>query len=183
MALDAPSSIDPADHLGLLYREAGRLAARIRRPRAELLGDGYLGLVAAAAAFDASRGLRFSTFAAPRIRGAMLDGRRQLAAIVPGSRRPDYVAPSPIDDENAHRFPCRAADALALVVDVDQAARLWAAVDQLPSELAHIVRRYFRDDWTLKEIGLELGVSEARASQLRARALARLRLTPWRFVA
>lgn len=39
----------------------------------DLAGEGYVGLLQAAQKFQPGRGIRFSTFAAPRIRGAMLD--------------------------------------------------------------------------------------------------------------
>lgn len=43
----------------------------------DLVSEGYVGLVQAAKAFDPSRGIKFSTFAVPRIRGAMLDALRR----------------------------------------------------------------------------------------------------------
>ena len=39
----------------------------------DLESEGYVGLVQAAKKFEPERGIRFSTFAAPRIRGAMID--------------------------------------------------------------------------------------------------------------
>jgi RNA polymerase sigma factor for flagellar operon FliA len=46
-----------------------------------------LGLIEALANFDASRGLSFTTFAAPRIRGAMLDELRRLDRVPRSVRR------------------------------------------------------------------------------------------------
>src|SRR5213075_3213320 len=43
----------------------------------ELVSAGTLGLMAALGSFDPSRGLAFSTFAVPRIRGAILDELRR----------------------------------------------------------------------------------------------------------
>lgn len=45
----------------------------------DLEGYGFEGLVQARERFDASRGVRFSTFAYYRVRGAILDGVRQMA--------------------------------------------------------------------------------------------------------
>src|SRR5262245_25156003 len=67
-------------HLGLVYHVAQQLS-RARATDVELddlVSAGTLGLIDAFEHFDASRGLAFSTFAAPRIRGAMLDELRRL---------------------------------------------------------------------------------------------------------
>ncbi|MFW6088028.1 MAG: sigma-70 family RNA polymerase sigma factor, partial [Myxococcota bacterium] len=45
----------------------------------ELEAYGFQGLVQARDRFDADRGVRFSTFAYYRVRGAILDGVRQMA--------------------------------------------------------------------------------------------------------
>jgi RNA polymerase sigma factor for flagellar operon FliA len=53
----------------------------------ELVSAGTLGLIEAAANFDASRGLSFATFATPRIRGAILDELRRLDHVPRSIRR------------------------------------------------------------------------------------------------
>lgn len=62
-------------YLGLVHHTAHEL--RRHRPGApeldDLIGAGSVGLVQALEGFDPSRGLAFSTYAMPRIRGAMLD--------------------------------------------------------------------------------------------------------------
>lgn len=62
-------------YLGLVHHAAHEL--RRHRPGApdleDLVGAGTVGLVQALEGFDADRGLAFSTYAMPRIRGAMLD--------------------------------------------------------------------------------------------------------------
>lgn len=52
---------------------------------------------------------------------------------------------------------------------------LLAAVDQLPAREAQIIRLYYGDALSLREVGEVLGVTESRASQLRSRAIAHLR--------
>lgn len=62
-------------YLGLVHHTAHEL--RRHRPGApeleDLIGAGSVGLVQALEGFDPQRGLAFSTYAMPRIRGAMLD--------------------------------------------------------------------------------------------------------------
>ena len=54
-------------------------------------------------------------------------------------------------------------------------AKLAEAVELLPDRERMIVRLYYMKSQSLKSIGVELGISESRASQLRHRAVRRLR--------
>jgi RNA polymerase sigma factor for flagellar operon FliA len=54
-------------------------------------------------------------------------------------------------------------------------ARLAHAVELLPDREKTIVRLYYMKSQSLKSIGEALGISESRASQLRHRAIRRLR--------
>lgn len=67
-------------HLGLVYHLARRLARRLGAAVgvAELVSAGSVGLLKAVDEFDHARGLAFSTYAVPRIHGAMLDELRRL---------------------------------------------------------------------------------------------------------
>jgi RNA polymerase sigma factor for flagellar operon FliA len=55
-------------------------------------------------------------------------------------------------------------------------AKLVEAVELLPERERTIVRLYYMKSQSLKSIGSELGISESRASQLRHRAIRRLRM-------
>lgn len=68
------------EHLGLVYVIVKKLRGRFRglMEREEMVSAGCLGLLTALRDFQRDRGLAFSTFAAPRIRGAILDEVRQL---------------------------------------------------------------------------------------------------------
>lgn len=76
------------DHLPLLHHIVGRLCFDVpgRIERDDLLGWGMIGLIAAADSWDASRGLQFSTYAFPKIRGAILDELRRLDFLPRGRR-------------------------------------------------------------------------------------------------
>jgi len=65
-------------YLGLVHHCAAELLRRVpaRVEREELLSAGTVGLVQALEGFEAERGFAFSTYAVPRIRGAMLDELR-----------------------------------------------------------------------------------------------------------
>ncbi|MGI9040862.1 MAG: sigma-70 family RNA polymerase sigma factor [Gemmatimonadales bacterium] len=65
-------------HLGLVHHVARRVGVEPAGPDAQdLISAGTFGLVLAVDSFDASRGLAFSTYAARRIRGAILDDLRR----------------------------------------------------------------------------------------------------------
>src|SRR3954463_6207365 len=64
-----------AEHVSLVKYLASRVSAKLP-PSIEaddLVGAGMLGLIDAAEKFDATRGIRFRTYAERRIRGAILD--------------------------------------------------------------------------------------------------------------
>ncbi|HRN52682.1 MAG TPA: sigma-70 family RNA polymerase sigma factor [Gemmatimonadaceae bacterium] len=75
-------------HIGLVHYLARRLHATLadEADLDELVSAGLAGLLAAADAFDSSRGLAFSTYAATRIRGAMLDELRRVDPLTRGAR-------------------------------------------------------------------------------------------------
>jgi RNA polymerase sigma factor for flagellar operon FliA len=68
------------EHLSLVNRVVDRsfagLAALV--PRDDMIGAGMLGLVEAAHRFDESKGVKFTTFAYHRVRGAVGDLLRQV---------------------------------------------------------------------------------------------------------
>jgi RNA polymerase sigma factor for flagellar operon FliA len=66
-------------HLRLVHHVARQLmkTSRLDAEFDELVSAGTIGLIKAIENFDPSRGLAFSTFAAPRIRGAILDDFRR----------------------------------------------------------------------------------------------------------
>lgn len=68
-----------AQNIGLVHHVARQMASRLstQADLDELISAGALGLIQAVDAFDHSRGLSFSTFAVPRIRGAILDELRK----------------------------------------------------------------------------------------------------------
>lgn len=76
------------EHLPLLKHIAGRFAFDTSGAveREDLIGFGMLGLIAAADSWEPSRGLKFSTYAYTRIRGAILDELRRMDFLPRGRR-------------------------------------------------------------------------------------------------
>ena len=74
---------------GLVWSLARQIGRRLPESveLEDLVGYGQLGLAEAARDFDASRGVRFSTYAYYRIRGAIYDGLRKMAWSRPSESR------------------------------------------------------------------------------------------------
>jgi RNA polymerase sigma factor FliA len=217
-------------HLGLVYHVARQLvrAKAMDLELDELVSAGTIGLIEAYNNFDASRGLAFSTFAAPRIRGAMLDEMRRQdhvprsvrrrarevasatdtltselgrepestrvaqrlgldldtffrwqadtdgARFVPLERSTEAVAPrSHIPDE--HLVSATGLEVDDRLTHTQEVARLRLAIGDLPESERHVLILYYFEELRLHEIAQILEVSESRVSQIRAKAVTRLR--------
>lgn len=76
------------EHIPLLKHMVGRMCFDVPggMDRDDLYGVGMLGLIAAADSWDPGRGLQFSTYAYPKIRGAILDELRREDFLPRGRR-------------------------------------------------------------------------------------------------
>lgn len=222
------------ENLSLVHHVARKLARRLADDADvdELVSAGTLGLMSAVESFDASRGLAFSTFAVPRIRGAMLDELRRQDHVPRSVRRKTrdmaqareslmhVLGRSPsshemadalgVDCDTLHRWTADVETAVHLPLDghahgmdddrptraellgsdtelpderiarEDEIAVLREAMLELDDQERTVLALYYFEDLRSREIGELLGVSESRVSQVRVRALARLRtaLTP-----
>ncbi|MGE0351711.1 MAG: sigma-70 family RNA polymerase sigma factor [Gemmatimonadales bacterium] len=214
-------------YLGLVHHAAHQLARRSGdyAELDDLVSAGTLGLVQALEGFDHTRGLAFSSFAVPRIRGAMLDELRARNWQPRGARaRARRVAEARERlQQELGRVPTPAEMADALQVDLETywqwnedlqggrfvsmdpvatpeqgslaerladedgagpadlldqqetVAVLRRALDRLPEKERLVVSLSFYEQVNLKQIGELLHVSESRVSQIRTRALQRLR--------
>lgn len=158
--------IDPADHIPLVRLVAGNVANHLRAMGhdvefSELVSDGYLGLMDAVRLYDSSKG-KFSTLAVPRIRGAMLDGRRG-----PLSRSKKYFVDIPLHLRDT------APSIIHLVNEPLLKSAIAAAMDRpgflSPNQKTAIRLKYWHD-MTNRQIADELHVVESRVSQLLKKA-------------
>lgn len=218
------------EHLGLVHHVARQLSRTLaaKADVDEMVSAGTMGLMSALEGFDPGRGLAFSTFAAPRIRGAILDELRRQDHVPRSVRRKAR--------EIAHaretlqrifgRPPERAEMAEHLGVDVDTLFK-WEAdvesavqvpldrrsgdndsgtaapVDLLPDEshgdvedaINHeqevellrdallrlkeqervVLSLYYFEELKLHEIASILNLTESRVSQIRSKAIGKLK--------
>lgn len=173
----AAPAIRPEEHLGLVYREAIRVARHRyalgfsgpEHAAENFIGDGYLGLVKACEAFDPSRGFKLSTMATPRIRGAILDAIRNESKSR-AVHRPEFTELS-LTLVDSHPLPIDAAelesirDAVRAVVDSPDVLNR--------QERLVIVRRYWHEERAV-QIARRMHVSECRISQILGKAHGKL---------
>lgn len=218
-----------AEHMGLVHFVARQLSRKLSSEADfdELLSAGTLGLIGAMESFDRARGLAFSTFAAPRIRGAILDELRRQDHVTRSVRRKARelgaareelaraLGRAPADRELAIRLnmdipkvwrweseiegavmvslerstgnehdgfsaPAEilfdASPPIDQVLDEEECVALLAdALMELGEQDRTVLTLSYYEGLKLHEIAAVLGVTESRVSQIRTKALARLR--------
>lgn len=146
----------------------------------DLVSDGSLGAIIAADHFDPDRGFKFSTFAAHRIRGAMLDGIRERDHLSRRMRQlaeeedTRYQAPISLDktidgtDQAIGDLIPDSYDFVERVCDIECAR--WA-LEQVGERQRQVIVWHYWDDIPLWQIGEMLGFTESRACQIETDAL------------
>jgi len=219
------------ENVSLVHHVARQLARRLsdKVDHDELVSAGILGLMSAMTAFDPHRGLAFSTFAVPRIRGAILDELRRQDHVPRSVRRKTRdieaarqslagrLCRAPDDDELAAELGVSRATLWKWQADVESAVRLpldrparargeaspasfldtlhtepSEAVDEqigrdeeiallrkaildLREQERTVLGLYYFEGLKIHEIAQILGVTDSRVSQVRSKALSRLR--------
>lgn len=180
-------------------RIARREARRTQQDFDDVFSDACLGAIAAVDNFDDEHGRTLSQYAESRMRGEILDGLRrrdwasralrsrlksgqsrserplsldaltaELAAVSVGSGGGTALADLVPDQRDEYAAVDDRYEALHLCRWVER------VVSSLPAREAQVLRQHLRGQ-TLRQIGVELAVTEARVSQLRKRAVYRLR--------
>ena len=224
------------DHLGLVHhvaRQVSRTLA-VRADFDELVSAGTIGLMTAAKSFDARRGLAFSTFAVPRIRGSILDELRRQDHVPRSVRRKARdisrarevlmraLGRMPEDSEMAHQLGTDVQSLWRWQAEVEgsvhlsltatpgddgsttasrvellsndeetaderlaregEVALMRAAILRLNDQERTVLSLYYFEELKSADIAEVLGISESRVSQIRSKALSRLRteLSPMR---
>lgn len=154
--------------------------------REDLVSAGIVGLIDAVDRYDPVRGVPFEAFARARVRGSILDELRRLdgrgrvfwkrvrEGAASASEALDALSLDKLTEIGAEP----AGDDCSLqILERDLWEEVAYAVQALPQRERDVIRHYYGASRTLREIGRELGVSEARVCQLHARAIANLRRT------
>jgi RNA polymerase sigma factor for flagellar operon FliA len=218
------------EHLSLVHHVARQLSRTLAAEADfdELVSAGTMGLMSAIDAFDVSRGLAFSTFAVPRIRGAILDELRRQDHVPRSIRRKTreisharetlmrQLGRKPEDKEVAEalnvdldtlwRWQSEMEGAVHIPLDrtasdrestspspseflsgeddeaaddrlskEQEVALLREAILKLKDQERTVLSLYYFEELKLHEIAVILNLTESRVSQIRSKALTRLR--------
>jgi RNA polymerase sigma factor for flagellar operon FliA len=160
----------------------------VRLPDTVELGDlvsyGMFGLIDAVEKFEPERGFKFETYAATRIRGAIIDELR-AADWVPRSVRSkarqvdiDVLVRDGSDlDREVPALSLRVPSAGSAVDGRETLVLLGRAIRGVKEREQEVLRLYYFENLTLGQIGKILGVTESRVSQIHTSAVAHLRET------
>jgi RNA polymerase sigma factor FliA len=157
--------------------------------REDLIAAGVVGLVQAAQRYRGEVGASFGAYAARRVRGQVLDALRERDPLTRSARRayrearrvaedlpPPYVEISL--DRLAELGDGSIAEPDAAPADIRRDPR-WHGVARELRSLTKLERRVivlsYGRGLTLREIGVQVGLSESGVCRVRARALRRLR--------
>jgi RNA polymerase sigma factor for flagellar operon FliA len=172
------------DHLPMVYKLAAQVHRSLGRKGEldDLVSFGVEGLMRALERFDPARGCAFSTYAYPRIRGAIWDGVR-ASCRVPGNQYRRLLGqdgPRVFVDSVEEVDRAWLADENTPPVDSQCDARrlrgyLGAALARLPERDRDLLHKHYWDDQTLLDVGAGLGHTKSWASRAHARVIEQLR--------
>jgi RNA polymerase sigma factor (sigma-70 family) len=143
----------------------------------DLISAGTIGLIQAVDRFDHARGPRFRTYAQHRIQGAMLDFLRQEDPLSRAERRrvresadgPEATTVS-LNETHLRRPSAPTEAAFTNHHDIRRARRSLSAREN------RVIALLYDFGWQSREVAVELSVNESRVSQIKQRAIAKLRL-------
>ena len=135
----------------------------------ELKSAAYMGLCEAASRFKPELNVAFSTFAYPRIFGAIHDYLREQGW---GKKTDPHNAVSL--DSHCDDSECSMVDTLEAKVERNDEEFLEVVSQDLDDQASQVLRYYFIDEYSMKEVGEKFGVSESRISQLIKRYKAKI---------
>jgi RNA polymerase sigma factor FliA len=149
----------------------------------DLVGDGCLGLTKALQSYDPSRNIRFTTYAYPVIKFAILQGlrnrgdRRTAAGRLKSQSHISLNEPAVEGDPaRIDLLPDRSQDAADVsLLRMEKCAQLRSAVNALPSKYRLLIEDHYFRQVPLFDIARRRGLSASRISQLRIEAILRLR--------
>jgi len=172
--------------LDLVNRIARRLQRRV--PPCvkfdDLASAGMIGLIHAVDRFDQTRGLKFRNYAQYRIQGAMQDflrdedplsrtERRRVRASAPALSATGYGIPPAtvsLDQIPVRCLASTAQPAFTLRAEIREAPRCLSPRENRVIELLYDI------GWQSREVAVEMHVNESRVSQIKTRAISKLRL-------
>ncbi|WP_448589595.1 sigma-70 family RNA polymerase sigma factor [Thermodesulfobium sp.] len=191
------------NYLPLVKRVAAKIYTSIQGKVEfeELLNYGIFGLLTSIERFEEFRNLKFETFATHRIRGAILDGLRQIDPLKRGTRSKvkkidkaisdlkSSLGREPNDKDIADYLNITQEELLDWYAEIDAPSifqndasnseksyiDLSMAIESLDEREKQIIDLYYYEDLSLDEIAKILNISISRVSQIHGKALIKLK--------
>ena len=174
-------------YLSRLHRLAADFCAVYCCDYHDVLSDAHVGLVRALRTWDTRKGLTFYRWMTFKVRGAMLSGlgvrtlSRRVHKVVfcsldrrirGNSGTTSEVGPAHEYTKSSTIVDRRQPDPAVSIDSEDWIANLFRG---LPCRYRYVLRRYYIDGMTLREVGQELGVSATKVRDVLATARQRVR--------
>ena len=146
----------------------------------DLISEGNIGMMKAAEKFDAARGKRFVTFAAPFIRKSIeeaidkQEGSSQPISVdepIPLGSQNNFSLLNVLEDKDAPRAD-QHTEQEALILELKK------VIDVLDEREQTVIKRFFGiecDHLTMAEIATTMGIKRERVRQIRDKAVRKLR--------
>lgn len=177
------------EHMALVDRIVAKLVLRLPKQinADELRSAGWVGLCESAHAFDKNRNVAFGAFARQRIYGAMLDFLRTLDMRTRNERAACKNGDAlffeiQLHNDNPHLeedidnvIPSSDSAADVLLIKSLESQHLKSLLDRLMPRERYVLVQLFWHERTSVDIGDDLGIKQARVSQLKQRAIGKLR--------
>ena len=187
------------DHQELVYHLAMRVYRRlpVKHDLDDLIGYGMIGLVEAAKKYQKSRGVEFTTFAYPRINGAIYDGvsklswmsrsrynrlrREQKTAEAAEKQEPQHQTHTDeigmvrsFDPESAEIEYQDESNVVTQVARTEELQILGNLISELPNRENRLITMIYVEGLTLQVASERLGISKSWASRMHRKTLTRL---------
>lgn len=169
------------DHVGfaraMVRRFSSTLPGHVDSDALE--SDAMFGLLLAARSFDPTRGVAFTTYAAKRIHGAMLDGLRGRQGCSRGRRPPVVMSLSKsvfdTDGREVTLGDVLSEDQESVGAEIERREQVEHLLRCVRTTERRMVREYYFEELTQDEIGARHGMSASRVSQRIKAARERMR--------
>jgi RNA polymerase sigma factor (sigma-70 family) len=154
------------------------MTAKLPCDRDDLQSEAYMALVEAAGSFDPSRNVNFATYARYRIRGALLDARREILDFRLKSER--MVAAIGLrvgGDIEYHGRLVNAESNLPVGAELETLDTVKHWINKVPRPLAPALRHVYLEGKTQEETAALLGCSPPTLCRMHSQAIAWLQHT------
>jgi RNA polymerase sigma factor for flagellar operon FliA len=139
----------------------------------DFINMGYIGLLEAASRFDGRQNVKFSTFATPRIKGSIIDQTRNFLKTKEAAKNGITIVN--MDDVEIESMVIQTTEIRNQIQKKQLLKIVEIIIEGLPEREKEVINFIYRKNLTTTQIAYKLGISMSRVSQIKYRAIARIR--------